>query len=309
MIAEIKIKSQDLSFIYRFYKLILIFFLTLIPFFGIYSQEDISLEIEQILIEPEHIFKITGNKFKILERKLYYKRKVPKLKENRIYAKTLDSENLGKIKIILEELINSDSLYSKSVIGDIERKLFIKIDKKENRIKIGNLGVDKTNDLFELINKLIPSNRPKITIFKIEEVIDTILLGTIKNNFTNEKTVNLAYKFGLFDCFGPSETTRKNITILNTVLTYMQLNESVEINLTVHWDCRGNELYNKELTSRIAMNFKKWFLSKGVSSKRINPYGMGEEKPTIKCVECKCSEKEYEANRRIEIGKVNAAIE
>ena len=135
--------------------------------------------------------------------------------------------------------------------------------------------------------------------------IDTTLLETIEDHFSMDKTVNLEIKFGFFSCFGTSRTDIKNNLILNTVLAYLQNNRLVKINLISHSDCRGSEIYNKELTKRKAENLKKWFISNGVSSKRIKAMGMGEKRPIIKCVDCNCKDEEYEINNRVEISRIN----
>lgn len=138
----------------------------------------------------------------------------------------------------------------------------------------------------------------------ISQEIDTVLLKNIAFQFEQEKSIVLDYQYGFINCFGISDDQKRNWTVLNTVLRYLEDNESVDIAIISHANCTGNEDYNKELTKIKSQEMKNWFLRKGVSTMRIKSIGMGMKEPITMCSKENKTDIECEKNDRIEIRKI-----
>lgn len=66
---------------------------------------------------------------------------------------------------------------------------------------------------------------------------------------------------------------------LDSILTFLNSNPSVKIEIGVHSDYRGTTLANKDLTRSRALSIMNYFISKGIDSKRLTSVGYGEAKP------------------------------
>ncbi len=90
--------------------------------------------------------------------------------------------------------------------------------------------------------------------------------------------------------------------ILNNVITILQQNPTLEIELSSHTDSRGKDLYNMDLSDRRAKSAVAYLIAKGIDSKRLEAKGYGETKLLNKCSNgVACTEEEHQANRRTEI--------
>jgi OOP family OmpA-OmpF porin len=73
------------------------------------------------------------------------------------------------------------------------------------------------------------------------------------------------------------------------------------ITVTGHTDRLGSDQYNQRLSQRRADAVKKYLVSKGVATNRVNAVGKGEKEPVVQCNEkarpalIKC----LEPNRRV----------
>ena len=85
---------------------------------------------------------------------------------------------------------------------------------------------------------------------------------------------------------------------LNTVAETLNNNPEIKVALNAHTDFRGNDNYNLKLSERRAASAMNYLVSKGISEERIKWKGYGEAQPLIDCEPC--SERQHEANRRIE---------
>jgi outer membrane protein OmpA-like peptidoglycan-associated protein len=71
------------------------------------------------------------------------------------------------------------------------------------------------------------------------------------------------------------------------------------INASSHTDSRGSAPYNLKLSQRRATSTQQYLISKGISEKRIQAIGRGENDLKIKCGGY-CNEEEHQQNRRSE---------
>ncbi len=85
---------------------------------------------------------------------------------------------------------------------------------------------------------------------------------------------------------------------LNRLITILQQNPTIRIQLSSHTDCRGNNAYNKTLSQKRAQSAVDYLISRGIEANRLAAVGYGEESPAITCKCSDCTEDEHQANRR-----------
>lgn len=89
--------------------------------------------------------------------------------------------------------------------------------------------------------------------------------------------------------------------ILDGVVEVMNKYPNLVIEGGSHTDSRGNDTYNKSLSSKRAKSTVAYIISKGISPDRITSKGYGETRLINRCTNgVKCSKKEHQLNRRTE---------
>ncbi|MDX2172424.1 MAG: OmpA family protein [Bacteroidota bacterium] len=92
---------------------------------------------------------------------------------------------------------------------------------------------------------------------------------------------------------------------LNKIVTLLNENPSINIELGSHTDCRGSAASNLSLSDKRAKSSAAYIVSKGVAASRITGKGYGESKLVNDCacegaVKPKCGEEVHAQNRRTE---------
>jgi outer membrane protein OmpA-like peptidoglycan-associated protein/tetratricopeptide (TPR) repeat protein len=102
----------------------------------------------------------------------------------------------------------------------------------------------------------------------------------------------------LFD-FDKSNITAQGAFELDKLVAIMNKYPSMVILAESHTDSRGSAIYNEKLSDRRAKSTVQYVISKGIDASRISGIGKGESDPKIDCGN-KCTEEEYQTNRRSE---------
>lgn len=87
---------------------------------------------------------------------------------------------------------------------------------------------------------------------------------------------------------------------LDKLVSTLQDNPTVKIELSSHTDCRGKDAYNLNLSEKRAKSAVDYIISKGIPKANITSKGYGESLPSETCVCEKCSEDQHQRNRRTE---------
>ncbi len=88
---------------------------------------------------------------------------------------------------------------------------------------------------------------------------------------------------------------------LDKLVSILEENPTIVIELSSHTDARGSAPYNLNLSKKRAQSAVNYIISKGIVKSRLVSKGYGELKPLNKCVDgVTCSEEEYQLNRRTE---------
>lgn len=92
---------------------------------------------------------------------------------------------------------------------------------------------------------------------------------------------------------------------LEKILTVMQENPTMTIDIRSHTDCRQTAAYNAALSGRRAKSTMEWLVAKGIKRTRLTAKGYGESQLTNACPceptnQSTCTEEEHQLNRRSE---------
>jgi outer membrane protein OmpA-like peptidoglycan-associated protein len=89
---------------------------------------------------------------------------------------------------------------------------------------------------------------------------------------------------------------------LDKIVTLMQENPSISIELGSHTDSRGKSSYNQSLSQKRADKAVNYLVSKGINRSRLIAKGYGEQQIKNQCANfVVCTEEEHQYNRRTEI--------
>jgi outer membrane protein OmpA-like peptidoglycan-associated protein len=92
---------------------------------------------------------------------------------------------------------------------------------------------------------------------------------------------------------------------LDKLVTVMNENSTLKIELSSHTDSRAGDQYNLVLSDKRAKAAVAYLVSKGVDAKRMTWKGYGESKLVNHCKNnVPCSEEEHQKNRRTEFKAV-----
>ena len=133
-------------------------------------------------------------------------------------------------------------------------------------------------------------------IFLIEGGSDVFLEEklVLKPIIRNREIVleDIYYDFDRWDIRADAEPSLDNLAKL------LFDNPDIRIQLSSHTDCRGDADYNLDLSQKRAESAKNYLVGKGINSDRIQAKGLGENVRKTDCRCTKCSEDEYQLDRR-----------
>lgn len=85
----------------------------------------------------------------------------------------------------------------------------------------------------------------------------------------------------IFYEFDKADLTPESTEALDKLVTMMEENPNITIELGAHCDYRGNDAYNQRLSQRRAESVVKYMIAHGVKSDRLSAVGYGESRPKI----------------------------
>jgi outer membrane protein OmpA-like peptidoglycan-associated protein len=89
---------------------------------------------------------------------------------------------------------------------------------------------------------------------------------------------------------------------LDLVISLLQQQPGISIELASHTDARGNSYYNEELSQRRANGVVEYLVTRGIERSRLKPTGYGESELRNRCTDgVSCTEQEHARNRRTEL--------
>ncbi len=186
----------------------------------------------------------------------------------------------------------------------------IKLADNVENSKISENYTDKNGFYY---TKLMPDKAIKITGAKLgylnaSEFIDT--KNVVYNENEKSKTINV--ELTLAKIYTDKEINLNNIyydydkwdikneakPTLDQLVKIMNDNPQINIQMSSHTDCRGEESYNEVLSQRRAQSATDYLISKGISAARLIAKGYGESQLVDSCSCEQCTEDQHQTNRR-----------
>lgn len=114
----------------------------------------------------------------------------------------------------------------------------------------------------------------------------------------------------LYYAYGDYKIDAAGSNILDKVITVLNSNKNLNIELSSHTDSRSSDTYNMALSQKRAKAAVDYIVSKGISKTRLKAIGYGESKLLNNCKnDAPCTEEQHAINRRtefkiVEVGKL-----
>ena len=127
---------------------------------------------------------------------------------------------------------------------------------------------------------------------------DTVFVDMILDKIIINKPIVLENIYYDFDKWNIRNDAKIE---LDKLVDLLKRNPGIKIELGSHTDCRGSSAYNEKLSQKRAESAVEYIITQGIDKNRITAKGYGEKVPVNNCVDgVKCSEEQYQLNRRTE---------
>jgi len=124
--------------------------------------------------------------------------------------------------------------------------------------------------------------------------LESLLLRAVKN--TVIKIPNIYFDYD------KASIRDESIPVLKNIVTYLNDNPNIRVELSAHTDARGSDWYNLKLSDRRAQSTVKYLVDAGIDKSRLIPKGYGEKKILNQCKNgVTCKDEGHEFNRRVEL--------
>jgi outer membrane protein OmpA-like peptidoglycan-associated protein len=227
-------------------------------------------------------------------------------------------QNLGADKNYLFLLDDADSRFAdvtKIYVADSKGRIYKEVNRNTSgKFQFELLEVDRTalgNYLPEDVLSLTLKNKVKQTTVVAKKDNENKTADNTKAVVNEKKVVNNAkvkkqkvvvldsamyYSYGLYE----ADSNGKNI--LDKVVSILNSNPNLFLELTAHTDSRSSAAFNMTLSKKRADAAITYIISKGIDKSRLKGIGVGETKLLNNCKnDADCSEEEHAKNRRTEI--------
>jgi len=93
---------------------------------------------------------------------------------------------------------------------------------------------------------------------------------------------------------------------LDKIVELLNKYPDIKLSMESHTDSRNTDEYNMDLSERRAKATMQYLIDHGIDPERLQAKGFGETRPVNHCIDgVKCTEKEYQMNRRTEFMIIN----
>lgn len=202
-----------------------------------------------------------------------------------------DKANPNSLKLGKDDLADcyitiSDGNVEENIYSDDKGRFYVELQKEKNyRIKASKLGY--LNDFVSVSTSNLKADKGALsTTINVELVLNKIYSNV---EITLE---NIYYNFNKSDIRDDAKPT------LDSLAQILVNNPQIDIQLSSHTDCRGDDEYNSILSQKRAESAVNYIGSRGVPSYRMIAKGFGELQPAIACDCDDCSETDHQTNRR-----------
>jgi len=213
------------------------------------------------------------------------------------------------IKIVFLILYLQTLLLSQSDLNANEDSIFININSALSKIQYSddickssiyvindNIEKKSTKKIAKRLSKNLKKTKKNLKIHKTYHNGNCSTLECIQNEIGKSKAnhafviKNSVYPISeergivmrnlLYDFNSAKLRPEAEIELL-TILSLMENNTQISMELASHTDSRGGKSYNLNLSQLRANSVKNWLISNGIDSTRLKPVGYGENKPAV----------------------------
>ncbi len=189
--------------------------------------------------------------------------------------------NLDECYITISDGQDSENIYS-----DDNGQFIVQLKKgKDYSIKASKVGYLNAFEKVSTKNLNVEKGKLSTTI-NIELVLNRIFANV------EIRLENIYYNFNKSDIRSDAEPT------LDSLSQLLIQNPQINIQLSSHTDCRGDDEYNLILSQKRAESAVAYMSRKGVSKSRMTAKGYGVTALSINCNCDDCTEEEHQVNRR-----------
>jgi outer membrane protein OmpA-like peptidoglycan-associated protein/tetratricopeptide (TPR) repeat protein len=131
----------------------------------------------------------------------------------------------------------------------------------------------------------------------------------VLNMKNKQKQETITIIESLYYAYGDYKIDAAGQNILDKVITVLNSNANLNIELSSHTDSRSSDSYNLSLSQKRAKAAVDYLISKGINKNRLKAVGYGESRLLNNCKnDAPCTEEEHAKNRRtefkiVEVGK------
>lgn len=193
---------------------------------------------------------------------------------------------IGKVNLDECYITITNGETSENVYSDDNGQFIVQLEKdKEYSVKASKVGYLNAFEKISTKNLKVEKGQLATTI-NVELVLTRI--------FTNVEITleNIYYNFNKSDIRADAEPT------LDSLSQLLIQNPQINIQLSSHTDCRGDDEYNLILSQKRAESAVAYMSRKGVSKSRMVAKGYGVTALSINCNCDDCTEEEHQVNRR-----------
>ena len=147
--------------------------------------------------------------------------------------------------------------------------------------------------------KILESDKQNLGEFVVDDPWLEVL--ELKNKQLKELTIieNIYYASGDY------KLDEGGIKIMDKVISVMQINPNLIVELSSHTDSKASDAFNLTLSKKRAQTAVDYLINKGINKTRLTAVGYGETKLLNKCGNnIECTDDEHKINRRTEF-KIN----
>jgi outer membrane protein OmpA-like peptidoglycan-associated protein len=123
----------------------------------------------------------------------------------------------------------------------------------------------------------------------------TVYQDIILDKIYYDKEIRLSNVYYEFDRW---ELTPNARLVVDTLAEMLRINPAIQLVLSAHTDCRGDDDYNLTLSQKRAQSVVDYLITKGIAKSRLEAMGFGETQPAEPCLCVSCTDVQHESNRR-----------
>lgn len=258
-----------------------------------------------------------------------YRLLIPLIKGKINLYKSFSTENMSEInnKVDASYKVSKDGVTyhtfknfkkeARKIFGDCNLIIDLINEGVFSRVDLAEMVIVYNNDCSEIPKekvklKELNDKKPIVIKYNKKEIKEKIKKEKVPAKLIKNKTIKVVNEKVLVDLdpiyfnLDKFELTESSLLELDKVVKLMSDYPKLKIEVGSHTDSRGSIKYNLNLSSKRANEVVNYIASHGININRIKAIGFGESQPINNCTDnVKCSELEYEINRRTEFVILN----